>query len=58
MIARLICYFIGHKRGKKVFTIKTHDASGQRTTVERTEYACPRCKATWTRKVRRPKNPE
>jgi hypothetical protein len=41
MIARLICKVFGHKRGKLTSLI-----GGVRT------IGCPRCKATWARKVK------
>lgn len=45
MISRLICWFKGHKRGKRVaFAGDTADM-GKR-------FQCPRCKATWFRKVK------
>lgn len=49
MIARLICYFRGHKRGVRVKT--TEWLSGIDIPMSPQEYYCPRCFATWTRKV-------
>lgn len=40
MIARLICWLVGHKRG--VRTIQSADHA---------KFQCPRCKATWERKI-------
>lgn len=48
MINRLLCRLFGHKRGKRVvYTVGGPEADGER------EYQCPRCEATWTRKIRR-----
>jgi uncharacterized C2H2 Zn-finger protein len=44
MIARLIGWINGHKRGKRV----TH---GQKD-GEAATFQCPRCRATWTRKAK------
>ncbi len=38
MIARLLCKLFGHRRGKRVDGTDT--------------IACPRCNATWTRKIK------
>lgn len=46
MIARLICLFKGHKRGKRLTMV------GFTSTVPLNHFRCPRCKATWTRKVK------
>jgi transposase-like protein len=40
---KLICFFGGHKRGKR---INPREQEGF------AEYRCPRCAATWTRKVK------
>jgi len=45
-IAKAQCYFWGHKRGK---------ATAGDAVFGMQEYRCPRCKVTWTRKVRKPK---
>jgi predicted Zn-ribbon and HTH transcriptional regulator len=45
MIARLICYLRGHKCGNACGNLP-----GDPVTVRRIR--CPRCKATWTRKVK------
>ena len=42
MIARLICRLFGHKRGVRINLAGAGDTA---------EFACPRCRATWTRKV-------
>ena len=47
MIGKLLCKLFGHKRGKKVSGMGLDDGTLFRS------YACPRCAATWTRKVRR-----
>lgn len=50
MIAKLKCWLFGHKRGKRVvYTVGGPESDGER------EYECPRCEATWTRKIRKPK---
>lgn len=50
MIARLICWWKGHKRGKRVvYTVGGPESDGER------EYECPRCGATWIRKIRKAK---
>lgn len=45
MIAKLICRFLGHRRGRRL------KMEGQKTDTLR----CPRCSDTWTRKARAPK---
>lgn len=40
MIAKLLCKFFGHKRGKRYDMPPGSDMNG---------YRCPRCEATWTR---------
>lgn len=45
MIAKLWCRLFGHKRGRRVHQESPYDG----TTYC---FACPRCKATWTRKVK------
>jgi transposase-like protein len=45
MIARLICWLVGHKRGIR-FTDSTVT-----TTAQEARFRCPRCKDTWSRKV-------
>ena len=70
MIARIICWLYGHKRGKRVSVPVTReipaakglvatDAMGFSGTIRRATLTqneimlqCPRCKATWTRKVK------
>lgn len=44
IFARIACFFQGHKRGVRI-------SHGQQP-GELTTFECPRCKATWTRKVR------
>lgn len=47
---KLWCYFFGHRRGRRVvYTIGGPECDGER------EYQCPRCEATWTRKIRKAK---
>ena len=50
MIARLKCWLWGHKRGKRIFS--TGGAIGTEPLPNEAMYQCPRCKATWTRKVK------
>jgi hypothetical protein len=45
VIARLLCLLFGHKRGQRVTS----------SDPESVEYMCPRCSATWTRKIRKAK---
>lgn len=47
MIAKIICYFKGHRRGKLFLK-----GTAARPAVEWNTYECPRCKATWTRKAK------
>lgn len=39
ILARIICYFKGHRRGVRVAAYNG-----------KIEYRCPRCRATWARK--------
>lgn len=50
MIAKLICYFRGHKRGKRVAleNVRNPVAVNAPTVV----YECPRCTAQWARKAK------
>lgn len=48
MIARLICFFKGHKRGKRL----TASMATTTSTSPVNTYECPRCRATWTRKAK------
>lgn len=48
MIAKLICLLFGHRRGK--FVALANEAGSDKV-MQRT-IGCPRCKATWTRKVK------
>ena len=41
MIARIKCWLLGHKRGKKI-TVELGNAI----------YECPRCRSRWLRKVK------
>jgi hypothetical protein len=45
MIARLICWWAGHRRGKRVGITATGTRGGVYA-----EFRCPRCNATWSRK--------
>jgi hypothetical protein len=45
LFKKLICYFRGHKQGKMVDL-------RQETNGVFKDYACPRCKARWSRKVK------
>ena len=46
MIGKLICFFKGHKRGRRIGTVTNP------TGPDFIDYQCPRCLATWTRKVK------
>lgn len=47
---RLLCWLFGHKRGRRVvYTVGGPESDGER------EFYCPRCSATWTRKIRKVK---
>lgn len=46
MIGKLLCKVFGHKRGRNV------GAQGDPANGVVRVYACPRCTATWTRKVK------
>ena len=51
MIARLLCYLFGHRRGRRVvYAVGGPESDGER------EYMCPRCEATWTHKIRKAKS--
>ena len=55
MIARLICWYKGHKRGKRILRMisgGTVEHNGVPVKAGESLYECPRCKATWTRKVK------
>jgi len=47
IFGKLICWMMGHKRGKRVPRIAEANQNWQ-------TYRCPRCAATWTRKVKGP----
>ena len=50
MFGKVICFVMGHKRGKLLHTIppeQTITGTGYK------EYMCPRCNAIWTRKAKR-----
>ena len=46
MIARLLCRFFGHRRGKRTGIF------GAAALADHVEYQCSRCKARWSRKVK------
>ena len=46
---KLVCYFKGHKRGRRVSTVEGHEPE---TEHEFVTFACPRCGAQWTRVVK------
>jgi hypothetical protein len=48
MIARLICWINGHKRGKRLYasSMPADEFKGKNV------FRCPRCGATWTRKAK------
>jgi hypothetical protein len=51
ILAKLHCRLFGHRRGKRiVYTVGGPESDGER------EYRCPRCEATWTRKIRKVKS--
>lgn len=49
MIARFLCWFFGHPRGKRVSVDTTTVHDGIAT------FRCPRCASTWTRTLRKAK---
>lgn len=46
MIARLLCWLQGHKRGKRLTEVTTT------STVPTNHFQCPRCGAQWSRKAK------
>ena len=47
MLSKLICLIKGHKRGKLIRNMPPHEGlPGEKG------YRCPRCGATWARKVK------
>lgn len=46
MFSKLVCWWYGHKRGKRLTETATTSSD-----MRIVQYECPRCKATWTRKV-------
>ena len=46
-LSRLICWIYGHKRGKR-----TAASDSVERETGHAIYCCPRCGATWTRKVK------
>jgi transcription elongation factor Elf1 len=46
MIARLKCFFWGHKRGKRLTMVTTT------STMPMNHFRCPRCGSQWTRKAK------
>lgn len=52
MLKKLWCRWLGHKRGKRLFTVNANDANGQRTADLVSRFVCPRCGTEWTRKVK------
>ena len=47
IIGKLICFVMGHKRGRKIDTLGRADG-----VVTSHVYKCNRCGDTWTRKVK------
>lgn len=43
MLNKLICYFMGHKRGQKTGV----------SSDKGTQFQCPRCRAVWNRKAKK-----
>ena len=53
MIAKLICKLLGHKRGvRTIIEQPSYKTAGVTVNQLLQGYRCPRCSATWTRKVR------
>lgn len=48
MIAKLICYFKGHRRGRVTSLVR--EQGGDKVIAKM--FICPRCDATWTRKAK------
>lgn len=46
LLAKMQCYFAGHKRGKRTGIYGANALAGH------VDYQCARCKARWTRKVK------
>jgi uncharacterized C2H2 Zn-finger protein len=44
MIFKLKCWMFGHRRGKRTYVVAVN--------VGEQAYMCPRCGATWKRKVK------
>lgn len=58
MFGKLICRFRGHLRGKLVKRESLDKRAEQELESRyRAHYACPRCGATWTRKIKRIEKP-
>lgn len=51
ILGRLWCWAAGHRRGKLVANVGIGVYTGQPRPHLRT-FQCPRCSATWTRKVK------
>ena len=43
MFGKLICFVMGHKRGRRI---------PYRQNADSIDYACPRCGATWARRAK------
>lgn len=54
LIGRIVCFVVGHKRGRLVPDMPLGRHSEQ-TRVH--IYACPRCDATWMRKIKQRTKP-
>jgi hypothetical protein len=52
MLGKLICWMLGHKRGKKFGSRQLDKLSNNGNGTWATVYQCPRCGAQWTRKVK------
>jgi hypothetical protein len=48
MIGKIICWWKGHKRGKRIKRVGIGADGNTDTAV----FQCPRCSATWTRKAK------
>lgn len=53
MIARLICWWKGHKRGRRIETPSHVREADAIVGLRLIDLECPRCKARWTRRERK-----
>lgn len=53
LYGKLLCRAFGHRRGKRVGGPMGVESQGSIPAVHKVNfYRCPRCSATWTRRVR------